>query len=682
MAITEDQILVDWAAYETYRDDTADWREQRDKCDKFTAGVQDSTTNSANTKAQNMSDIALNRLRPLLITRISAMIARDPTGVVYGTRKEDIAIAQTIQEFLDWHWYVSSGKILMERTVGRQQRNGIGWMCIYSDNIADYGRGELRFGDLSYRNVFTDKAAGAKPLFDDAPVIIVSKLMRPLDFRNSLPPDIRERIPQDSSLFAEHDEIQWMGKGLHEQDIEIGSPMAVTNIYDEEKGDWIRPLDVYRRKVVNVPILRQKLTGKVVKILDDEETLEPEEKVLLQKKIADAQLMQMGIDPAQIELFRLEKVDVPIWRVEYYQQISGKMLVPESEDILPISNYPVVPVVGDDTGNAMPLGEVDHMIGEQELLNACIRLTLLNAALASNWRVIFDQGKAHIKDVENIKQMFSVPGAWINMKTEPNGKFPIEIIRPEPLPAAWFTLLQYFSQAMEFQLSTFSFRTGDPSKAPDTLGATLQLGQWANDVLRMPLGRLELAIERLFNTLLEWMPHYYTGYKRFEIVGLDDKPIMREVNAPFFDEVNNAWSTMNSLEGLQANYRIRLGSTTPAQTVYELQVMQQLAQLQPALIGNVIDRLPGLRETEKAEIKQTINQVMQLSQANQEKEQVIVTLQKQLNRLNEMVVALQREQAVSKVEPEIAAFVADMRHQRDELRRAARNKNGNQSRKR
>lgn len=680
MSIKEEQIYADYNAYVVYRDDSADWRQLRDKADQFYIGNQHSKTGSDEIRARSQSDIAINRIRPLLITRVSAMVAQKPTGVVYGTRKEDVGLAQVLMDFIDYHWYASQGGLVMERTVMRQQRNGIGWLALYADNLEDYGRGELRFGDLSYRNVFVDKAAGARPLFDDAPVLIVSKLQRPLDFFNTLPPKVRRRLENDESLYHDNDEIHWNGRGVHAQQNDVGTPLSVTAAYPkEEHADYIRPLDVYRRQVVSVRVLRQKLTGKVYKILDEDYEYTDEEKVYLQKNFSDLQLAQFGLPPEYRELVALEEVEAPVWRIKYYQQVSGKALVPDSEELLPISHYPIVPVVGDDMGNAMPLAEVDHMIGEQEILNAAIGLTLLNAALSSNWRVLVDAGRAGLDPgkLQEFQRSFSIPGSWHNVKFDPvTGKFPGEIVRPEPLPVAWFSLVQYFAQAMEFQMSTFSFRTGDPAQAPETLGATMQLGQWANDVLRIPLGRLEAAIERSFNTLLEWMPNFYTFHKAFQFIGADNNSITREINKPYYSETKQAWETINSLADIRANYRIRLGSTTPSQTVYELGILQQLAQQQPALIMNVIDRLPGLRESEKSQIRQTIDQVFQLQQDNNNKGQIIQTLQVQLQRLQESVVALQRERAVSSVEPEISAFMERMKAMEQDFRKRIAPKNG------
>lgn len=674
MPIDDQKLTEDYEAYITYRDDTREWRESRDKASKFVAGSQHSSNYSSELEARGQTDIIVNRIRPLINTRISMMIANKPIGQIFGTRDDDIGNAAILGEFFDWHWYNSDGQVVLERIVRGQQVHGIAWLGIYSDNVADYGRGELKFCAIPFNNVFVDKAAGAHPLFDDAPVLIHTKLRRPFDFFNSLPKSVR--IKNDVSLYVPNDEIVWSGKGAHQEDIQTGVPLSLTNAYPQEKGEYLRELDVYKRSVHEIQILRSVETGKVYKVLDDDEEPNREEKILLKKNVTDADAATLGVDPQLIPKLKLELATAPVWRVEYYKQISGKLYVPNSYDVLPISNYPIVPIVNEDVGNSMPRGETDYLMGIQELINASVGLTLLNAALASNWRVLTDAAKAQINDLKAVQKNFSVPGAWIDMKTDPvTGKFPVEIMHPEPLPQAWFTLIEYFSQALEFQMSTFSLRTGDPSGAPETLGATLQLGQWAQDILRISLNRLELGLERSFNVLLEWMPHYYDFRKTFPILGVDSDKMGQE-QAINFAEISSAWASLATPGSIKANYRIRAGSTMPSQTVAELNVLQSMAQLQPALIGEVIRKMPGLRDSEKQRIFQTIDQVSQLQNSNAQKDEVIQVLQQQLQHLQESVIALRREQEINKVRPEIDKFLNNMEVMQQKMTAASKNRNG------
>lgn len=641
-----DKAQKDWDDYARYRDDTREWREQRDRNEKFYYGDQWSRTMSNKLEARGQSDIVVNKIRALVRMRVSMMIAEKPTGKVFGVQKGDIEDATLFEEFADWHLYNSDWQFHLERAVMGQNRVGLHWLTLYSDNLADYGRGELKVGNEPYRHVFLDKGSGVNWDYSDAARIIETKQIRPMDWLNSLPPHARKKVEGDiESLLRPDDEIRWYGKHQHKKESDIWTPVSVTPSA-EDKGDWIRQLDVYEKTTVDVPVALT-ADGVVVAEGDPDDGFNE----VIEQQIAE------GILTEQV---------VPQVRFKHRKNISGKMFLPldesgKTEDILPISSYPLIPIVDEDTGNAMPLGEIDFQAGIQEILNTAVSLTLLNAALASNMKIVVDAGAAGITDIEQWRKRWAKPGEVLNMKQNPvTGEFPFEIVRPEPLSQAWFTLAQSLAQEIEFQISTFSLRTGDPTNAPSTFAATLQLGQWAQDILRIPLSRLELALERLFNLIFEWSPNYYDFNKIFYTLGSDGEPLYRTIN-------------FATREFTKARFRIRAGSTLPSQTVSELGILQDLAQLNPALIGSVIDRMPGLRDSDKQEIKQTIDVVSQLQQANAQKEDVIGVLQQQLQHLNEQNMALMRDNALDPLKREVDLAVKNIKDMRKGLEKTQNN---------
>lgn len=641
-----DKAQKDWDDYARYRDDTREWREQRDRNEKFYYGDQWSHTMSNKLEARGQSDIVVNKIRALVRMRVSMMIAEKPTGKVFGVQKGDIEDATLFEEFADWHLYNSDWQFHLERAVMGQNRVGLHWLTLYSDNLADYGRGELKVGNEPYRHVFLDKGSGVNWDYSDAARIIETKQIRPMDWLNSLPPHARKKVEGDiESLLRPDDEIRWYGKHQHKKESDIWTPVSVTPSA-EDKGDWIRQLDVYEKTTVDVPVALT-ADGVVVAEGDPDDGFNE----VIEQQIAE------GILTEQV---------VPQVRFKHRKNISGKMFLPldesgKTEDILPISSYPLIPIVDEDTGNAMPLGEIDFQAGIQEILNTAVSLTLLNAALASNMKIVVDAGAAGITDIEQWRKRWAKPGEVLNMKQNPvTGEFPFDIVRPEPLSQAWFTLAQSLAQEIEFQISTFSLRTGDPTNAPSTFAATLQLGQWAQDILRIPLSRLELALERLFNLIFEWSPNYYDFNKIFYTLGSDGEPLYRTIN-------------FATREFTKARFRIRAGSTLPSQTVSELGILQDLAQLNPALIGSVIDRMPGLRDSDKQEIKQTIDVVSQLQQANAQKEDVIGVLQQQLQHLNEQNMALMRDNALDPLKREVDLAVKNIKDMRKGLEKTQNN---------
>jgi len=156
--------------------------------------------------------------------------------------------------------------------------------------------------------------------------------------------------------------------------------------------------------------------------------------------------------------------------------------------------------------------------------------------------------------------------------------------------------------------------------------------------------------------ILTWAPSYYTFEKIFYTFDTDATPLQKSIN----------FSTM---ENMKARFRIRAGSTMPSQTVSELGIMQSLAQLNPALIGAVIDRMPGLRDADKNELKQTIDLVSQLQQQNEQKDQVVDVLQQQMQHLQESNLALQKEAALAPLKREVDLASARVRDMTSDFRK-------------
>lgn len=641
------QHETDWDNYNTYREDTLDWRVQRDKNEKFYFGEQWSQSMGKKLEDRGQSDIVINKIRPLLRMRVSMMIANKPIGRVLGVNKEDINSATLLEEFADWHLYNSDWQFHLEKVVMGQQRVGLHWLTLTSDPVADYGNGELKIGNESYRHVFCDKSAGTKWDFSDAARIFDTKQRRPEDWMNSLPPKIRKTISNArlQSLMVPDDEIRWSGESQHRESRDVGTPVTVTPLRDDA-GIWIREMDVYERVMVDVQVAITP-DGLLAQVSDADGNF-PE---LIKQQIAEG---------------NLDERSIPQPRIKYRKNISGKMLLPlnadnlsKKEDILPIDEYPLIPIVDEDSGNSMPFGEIDFQKGIQEIVNMATSLTLLNASLSSNMKILVDSGRAGITNLNEWKNNFAVPGSINDIKVDPvTGKFPIQEIKPQPLNQAWFALAQSFGQELENQITLFSVRQGDPSNAPDTFAATLQLGQWAQDILRIPLSRLELGLERLYNLIFAWSPHYYTANKLFYTLGEDGEPLYQTIN-------------LANMEFVKAKFRIRAGSTLPSQTVSELGILQSLAQIQPALIGSVIDRMPGLKDRDKKEIKQTIDIVQQLTDKNGQLEETVNVLQQQMQHLSEQNFALQKEQALGPLKREVDKTINILRDGNNNLKKAA-----------
>lgn len=83
--------------------------------------------------------------------------------------------------------------------------------------------------------------------------------------------------------------------------------------------------------------------------------------------------------------------------------------------------------------------------------------------------------------------------------------------------------------------------------------------------------------------------------------------------------------------------------------------------------------MPGLRDSDKQEIKQTIDVVSQLQQDNAQKEDVIGVLQQQLQHLNEQNMALMRDNALDPLKREVDLAVKNIKDMRKGLEKTQNN---------
>lgn len=645
-----DRVKELYEHYSKILDDTRDWRVNRDKMRKFYFGQQYSSSLSEKYAERGWVDIVINRVRPLLRTRVSMLIAGKPEGKVYGVQKGDIATAIALEEFLDWHWYKSDGQIVAEDINMAAQREGVGYFVLWFNNKLDWGRGELQVDSETFEHVFVDKAA-RKWDFGDAPRIIHSKLVRPEDFRIRFP-NVGITDENVHQYLHTYDIPEWAGREQSEDEQTIGTPMTM------EDPRYIREFDVYEKFYKDVRILHYLPTGTVTVIEDDYVLTE-----------GDKELIAQGI---------IREAEAPVPRIKWTKFISsgearGKIL---HEETLPITNYPIIPVQDERTGNAMPLGEIDFQRGSQELLNKCGSMILLNAALGSSFKMLVDSGAAGI-DIEKFRSQWAIPGYVHDMKKDPlTGTFPIEIVRPEAINPAFWNWMQAMMHELEFQISTFSVRTGDASQAPETYGATLQIGEWAQDILRMPLNHWELALQRQSELLLEWSPNIYDQYKSFEVLR-EDQPDEQFINAPFpmsaFTPGGRVQS-QNNINTIKARFRIRSGSTMPSMATAHMMLYGELAKNDPYWRQYLVDYLPV---KEKDQIKKELSLVNQVGNENEQLKQAVTVMQAEMQRMYQEIQAndkqIELEKFRTKINAELERFKADLEVIKAQKKYKARN---------
>jgi len=613
--------------YTDFRDDTREWRIQADKMRKYYYGQQYSSAMSDKYAARGWTDIVINKIRPLVKNKISRMIAGKPQGKVFGYSAVDMTTAHALNEFLDYHYNNSEGQMQFEDGATGQLRDGVSYLILVRDWMADYGRGELKFEAETFENVFTRKSSRRWD-FSDAGRVIVSSLKDRADIAHRLDKWLGG-VNLDSFLHP-MDIPEFTGKKKDGKSDTIGTPRDFTG-----SNRYIREFDVYDLVHKEIRAIHHIPTGTIIPVNDK---FEPNNE--------EARMIKSGI-------IKLDEFKVP--RVQYTKFIGNGANSKRigNQEILPIEFFPVVPLHNERTGNSCSLGEVHFFYGNQEMLNQSAALMVMHAAMASLFKMIVDT-RVYKGDLDALKTEWSALGAVVGLESDPEtGKLPIEMVKPEPINQAFWSMVQYFGSELEYESMSSPLQWGTPTRGgPDTLPPIMALNEFADNSLRLHLNHFEIGVERLYTVLLQWSKDFY-GYKPFPVVR-NDTDATNFVNSPmrldtgFKDQKGSPILSHNNIKELKARYRIKLGSTTPAPTQQYLQLYAEMAKQYPVFLKFMVQYM-DINPNEKAELMEALDITKQQEFKIEQLSSHLQTISKAMQNVMAENLELEKEHKVTQV---------------------------------
>ena len=612
--------------YNTYREQSLSWRVERDRCRQFYFNHQwDKKVAKALLKSERNA-MVINRIRPLLRMKASMLMQSSPIGQVVGIDDTDQDAVNALQDLAEYVLQISDWKLLLERACLHSIREGIFWFHVYWDDESDYGNGDLKVEGLPYEEVFAPKESN-NFFLDDTEIIVSQLLTRDQYYQ------IYKSYSLDDSRFYNNldSELLWQYgfdiprfSGSKYDQISYSVNQSGYNPQTHSDVEFVRVFKSYSYKKVPVRVLRSNIAGIIREIPDDYE-LSPDEKQAVKDGL---------IDDIQIKIKKVLKIEV-----------HGSKLI--SKQILPIGIIPVIPIINEDTGSSLPAGDTDFVDDTQALINKLASLTVLNMALGSNYRVLVDlSGTGYT--VDDFKDKFVIPGSVLDLPRDQNGRFPVEIIRPEPLSPAHYNFMVTLFSHIEHSLSLFGLRLGNPSDAPETFGGLLQLGQWSDQAININFNRLSGAIERLYHVIFNWAPYVYTRTKAF-VLTTNNQTRQQIINGTI--ERDGQILPLNNITYLRGRFRVNLaaGETQNQRT---LNFLMQLVNIEPAVIDDIIDRLPI---DNPQEIKNRISRLRRLVQENQQLQDALKKMGATINAISKENEALRRRLEVEKFSSKVKA---------------------------
>tara|TARA_Y100000592_G_scaffold33767_2_gene53607 strand:- start:17629 stop:19884 length:2256 start_codon:yes stop_codon:yes gene_type:complete len=633
-----------------------------------------------------MPTFTINRITPIIEIMKYFVTANDPKWKAVGATGDDVDVAQVHSDVADYCWYLSNGKSLYSQVVLDSLTKGLGYFLVDIDKDADRGMGEVRFNRIDPYDVYVDPAS-RDFLFRDAAFIqirknisrarlinmlpqheakikkvtkgtdVVSYSQRDIEFTDSIQPDdisygvntdgedediipyyetyskkkfkyhnvyikiepspaeldlLKEGIQEQMQAYQQELEVQLIEKQLQiEQQVQAGEIIPERAKLMVDNSQKMAAQAIKEREMELISEAREQATIIKQQIMSDADYNILKKSKEVQKNIVDA---------------------IPFYENRIVKCCSVGDDVFLFEQIIPISEYPIVPIPYMYTGTPFAMSAVTPLIGKQQEINKAHQIMLHNANLSSNLRWMYEEGSVPEDEWEKYS---SSPGALLKYRP---GFSPPTPIQPSPINNAFFTVVQQGKADAEYISGVPSAMMGFSQDQAETYRGLLandefgtrRLKSWMNSVV-------EPSLEHLGRVFKMMAQKHYNIEKVFRIVqpeanNSEEKEV--RINVNIYNDYGKAIGRYKDYASARFDVRIIAGATLPLNRWALLEEYFKWYQ------AGLIDDIAMLAETDirnkenilerKSMVSQMQGQLQSMEEAMKDKDGTIETLQRQL----------------------------------------------------
>ena len=553
-------------------------------------------------------DITVDRVRPIIRRVVSKIVRSRPMIAALTIDPQSKDISKMINAQAQYSMRVSKGLGQIRKAITNTVRGGLSFLMVYVDNSSADGLGEVKFKYISPKKVFVDPAS-QDMLFDDARYVQILEKIMVWDAIKLFAADNDEELAdkiiggantshQDELVVDDYSDVGRIAVGSG-----IESFMDSFNAGEEMKHGYMEALTTYTKLLspVYYAATRPDENSEVVRI-----------------SIADDEIKKYeGVEGVRIEKGYKRAIKEHVCN-------DGFTL---SEQVLDfVEYYPITPLVWEDTENPYPVSETFFIRGHQMMGNAFWR-TVLSNAQASSFPTVFAEENVFVDD-DKAANAIATPGGIVKLKTGALVAKRIQQNYAQPLNQAFFTLLQFIQHEQEYQASTPAIQQGDPTNAPETNKALVNMDSFADRVLAMNTDAIELAIERLFINIIRFQNAVYDDDKLMLIdINPENNMTMNETETDVDDEGNLVSKRKNiNMDLVKYDVSIVPGSMSPLDKTSEFQYAMAAVEL-GAPPEYAISKMPI---TDAVDIIEDMSTIRKLKEGIQKYQEMLDELQKHL----------------------------------------------------
>jgi hypothetical protein len=663
--------------FDDYSSKRDNWAMQAKEDKEFRLGKQWTAEQRDRLEARGQAPIVINRVHPAVESAKAMLTSNRPSFRCAPREDSDNKVAQVMSALLAYMYDISDGRAVIRQAVDDYFVMGVGYILVYQDSSMDMGKGEVCMHDVDPLDVYIDPNSRHK-LFDDAENIIISKLFTK-EQAKKMYPMYSKKI--DNAQSDSGNKVDFNAPFTErEDDGEVTFPEDVGRVKNQE---YVRGYERYYKVDVDEYRTFETFSGKE-ELLGEEEyiaylarnaweiagqifTDEQEAKQMimqLEKQRESAMIMKMqellqsGYSEKEAGIIAQEEVPpLPVNQITFKEMLEQglievvkvtikkvKQCVIMGETllysrILPLENYPLVPIMNIHTRTPYPMSDVRLIKGLQEYINKTRSLIIAHATTSTNTKILVPEGSVDMKDFE---QKWSQPGVAIPYDPTDGAPMPVQ---PTPLPNELYQNETTAKNDIDHALGLYEMMMGNSQAAPQTYKATISIDEFGQRKMKSKLADVESALVRVGQIAIPLMQQLYTSRKIFRVIQPNNSMSEYVINKKLVDDKTGEIKVMNDITIGKYDVIVVTGSTLPSNRYAELEFYMDAYQ------KGLIDRQEVLKKTEVFDMEgvlQRIDMIAQLQQQVKAQEEQIKGLKGDMQTRDREAINLRKKVEVEK----------------------------------
>lgn len=661
----------------------AKWRTDSQESYDFRCGDQLTEEEQEDLRKAGMPTFTVDKIGQAIETLKYFITANNPRFYAIGMEQSDADIAAIHSQVIDRCLYLSNFKSVYGRVVDDALSKSLGYFVISVDPDLDRGMGEVIVSSLEPWDVYVDPAC-SDVLFRDAAFMLVKK--------NFTRGRLLMMLPEYEKKIKSANGNDERGENYSQRNADTSNSIQqqdLSALVDKEGGladniDYYERYEKIRVKFYNVTIktdptprqledIKAKVDAEMQKGMEGLKDRVTEQKLTISEAIQKGEMTQ---ERAAFELEKFQKAltdemmqkrqqlmndatnqiakvenkaiseeeykifsenpvfkdrimeAMPYWeaRIDVVVSVGDTFLYKYQ---LPVTDYPIIPVVYEYTGTVYPMSAVRRVVGKQQEINKAHQVMVHNASLGSSLRWKYREGAIDTKKWET---QLTVPGGLLPVRGNTED---VKEVLPMTLATAFYEIIQMGEKNIEESIGATSLAQGSNAPANMPYRGLVAMDEFSTRRVRSWMTNIvEPALEHMGKIFTQFAQATYTANKVFRIVNPEtgEKKEM-VINAPLYNEFGSVIGKFHDYQSVNFDVRIISGSTLPTNRYADREEKMEMFKL------GIIDDIAMLQETDIKNKEEIIKRKSMMAQLQGQ----VASMEEQLKQAKGTIETLERQ---------------------------------------